>query len=512
VLIEPEAVALYGMTATEHGHALGSARLLDTTVGELRARLRERLGLGPPVIVTGHQAEFCHAGVLAKTIAVDALAARVGGTGVFLTVDTDVPKATRLAVPCVEQGQVRREFVPIPRCDPKLPTEWQPVASVAQWREFFDRVTEMTEGSANTLLASYAGGLLAARGELLDTCDALERGQASAERVLGIELELRLRVSRLSKTPEFRAFAAHLFLDAGRFAEEYNRARRAYRQRHPQRNRRRPVPALATADGRVELPLWLSRAGEPRRRLYVGRSGDQVELFADGEAIGTERVSGLRRAENHSRGFVFEEDGWQLRPRGLGLAAFARLLLGDVFVHGIGGAKYDEMTEDFVREFFGVELPPAVCVTATAYLPLPWHGVSHGALATARHARRDLRFNPQRHLLNLPPNLLARREQLIRASARLRASRRLEQPERRWVFDQIRAANQELLQYDAEAVMALERRWRLLEDQHQSDVTARDREYFFGLHPRRTIEDLMSRIRSAMGAGTVDNKQPATNG
>lgn len=512
VLVEPEAGALRAMLAKGHARTLGSARVLDTTVGELRAGLRERLGLGPPVIVTGHQAEFCHAGVFAKTIAVDALAARVGGTSVFLTVDTDVPRATAMAVPYVDQGQVRREFVPIPGCDPQLPTEWQPGASVVQWRGFFDRVAEMTEGGEDTLLESYARGVLAARGELLDTCEALERGQTMTERVLGIELGLRLRVSRLSRTPEFRAFAAHLFLDAGRFAEEYNRAQRAYRQRHRQRSARRPVPVLATADGRLELPLWLTRAGQPRRRLYVGRSGEQVELFADGEPIGSERVSSLCRADNHSRGFVFEEDGWQLRPRGLGLSAFARLLLGDVFVHGIGGAKYDEMTEDFIRRFFGVELPPAVCVTATAHLPLPWHGVDDRALAAARGAVRDLRFNPQRHLTNLPPNLLAHREQLIRVSAALRAERQLERAERRRVFDQIRAANQELLQYDAEAVVALERRWRLVEDQRQSDAIARDREYFFALHPRRTIEDLMIRIRSAMGVGKVENKQPATNG
>ena len=53
-----------------------------------------------------------------------------------------------------------------------------------------------------------------------------------------------------------------------------------------------------------------------------------------------------------------DSDVNNLRPRALTLTLFARLCLGDFFIHGIGGGKYDEVTDAIIRDYFGVE-PPA---------------------------------------------------------------------------------------------------------------------------------------------------------
>jgi hypothetical protein len=253
---------------------------------------------------------------------------------------------------------------------------------------------------------------------------------------------------------------------------------------------------LSATGDRVELPFWISRSGKQRRRLSVARQADRIALFADHEPLGSEAVERLRSATNHAEPWQVERDGWHLRPRALMLSAFARLFLSDLFVHGIGGAKYDELTEDFIRRFWGIELPPACCVSATAYLPLPRQGVDRRVLADARHARRDLHFNPQRHLPDLPRPLLERRAELIRASDRLRQGRRSDRAERRRVFDEIRAVNPELLGYDTGQAAALEQRCDLLARQYRSDLAARDREYFFALHPRQAMEKLVQRIRT----------------
>ena len=42
-------------------------------------------------------------------------------------------------------------------------------------------------------------------------------------------------------------------------------------------------------------------------------------------------------------------DGWELRPRALTLTIWARLLIADLFVHGIGGAKYDRISDTMRR-------------------------------------------------------------------------------------------------------------------------------------------------------------------
>jgi hypothetical protein len=77
---------------------------------------------------------------------------------------------------------------------------------------------------------------------------------------------------------------------------------------------------------------------------------------------------------------------------------FARTELCDLFVHGVGGAMYDQLTDALIADFVQHPPPPYLTVTATMMLvqmPLAEH---------RRHLRqiarqlRDMEFNPQRHL------------------------------------------------------------------------------------------------------------------
>jgi hypothetical protein len=500
ILIEPPAQTLPALAAADRTARLRAAPLLDTSVAELRQQLRQRLELPAPVILTGHQVEFVHAGVFAKTIAAAALAARLNTTGVYMSVDFDLPKATRLVVPRAVEGEVQRHAVAIPGCDPRLPAEWQAPVPVGQWQAFFERLAALN-GRDDSLLPRCAADLRGTPDVALTLSDVVERGQIAVSRALGLAGQRRVRASQLSRMLEFRALLAHSMLHAGDFVEHYNQAQRAYRARRRVRNPHRPVRLLAIDEDRFELPFWIGRRGQPRRRLAVARKGGQVVLFAGQEAVGAERTARLQSAASHAEPWQVEQDGWQLRPRALLLSAFARLFLSDLFIHGIGGAKYDEMTEDFVRRFFGVDLPPACCVSATAHLPLSRQGVDRRALAAARHAWRDVRFNPQRHLSDLPEQLLDRREALISASRRLRQPGRLNRADRRRVFDEIRGVNNELLRRGAGQVADLEQQWRRAEQQYRADLAALDREYFFALHPRSTMENLVERIGAAFQNG-----------
>src|SRR5262245_43414745 len=97
ILIEPSAADI--IQAADAGFQTGDCRLAGIPLGELRAELRRECRLAAPVILTGHQAEFFHAGVFSKILAARFVADAVSGTPVFLTVDSDVPKNARLAVP-----------------------------------------------------------------------------------------------------------------------------------------------------------------------------------------------------------------------------------------------------------------------------------------------------------------------------------------------------------------------------------------------------------------------------
>lgn len=59
-----------------------------------------------------------------------------------------------------------------------------------------------------------------------------------------------------------------------------------------------------------------------------------------------------------------------LRPRALLLTLLARLCLGDLFVHGTGGASYDLAMEHWASHWLGIDVCPSVVVSATLHLPL----------------------------------------------------------------------------------------------------------------------------------------------
>ena len=540
VLVEPAAPVLLDAASRRVDGAW-----LGRPLAAWRAELRHELNLDGPVVATGHQVEFFHAGVLAKVVAAHALAARLAGRPVFFWVDCDEPRRGDLAVPQVTSRGVRRVTVPVPGFDARRPLEDQPDATRAEWLQFFASVTSLHEFGDRSALPAFARAWLTAPGAAsgqddpdpqgtgedmpprgtpredarrgasrlgrslalptgalanhrIDTVEAMVRAHRATEVALGLDRVQAVRVSRLCATASFRAFAAGLLLEARRGAECYNAAVLEYRRRHRVRARGRPVPLLAIDTNRVEVPLWVLRRGEPRRRLYAEIDGERVRLLADDQPIGAVARSELVDAATPGAPWPIERDGWGLRPRALTLSAFLRLFAADLFIHGIGGAKYDEVTEGFVGAYLGLTPAPIGCVSATLHLPLPHSALGPADIAQARHASRDLRYNPQRHLARVPDELRRERDELVRRSNELRAQRPTDHVARALVFRELRRVNERLLATDPWRAAQYDERVAALESQWALDRIALDREYFFALHPLDSLQALVSDVRQAL--------------
>jgi hypothetical protein len=76
----------------------------------------------------------------------------------------------------------------------------------------------------------------------------------------------------------------------------------------------------------------------------------------------------------------------------------ARMLLGDVFVHGVGGGNYDQITDAIIQAFWGVEPPAYVVASATVCLPFPREHVPRDEVTRLLYLLRGLHYNPDRHL------------------------------------------------------------------------------------------------------------------
>ena len=84
-------------------------------------------------------------------------------------------------------------------------------------------------------------------------------------------------------------------------------------------------------------------------------------------------------------------DCGDLRPRALLLTLLARVVLGDIFVHGTGGFAYDRIMEAWSSNWLGITPCPMVMQTANVCLPLQVETVDE-----ARHAY----FSSPEHFLH----------------------------------------------------------------------------------------------------------------
>ena len=160
------------------------------------------------------------------------------------------------------------------------------------------------------------------------------------------------------------------------------------------------MPALATDGDWLEAPFWIWSAGDPlRRRLFVRAVDAEIEISDRAQFQSRLPLSadsqGERAVEKLAK---LAQAGIKIRPRALITTMFARLLLGDLFLHGIGGAKYDELTDAIIAQFFGLAPPAYYTLSATMLLPIERPQVAAEDLRAVAARLRELRFNPQRFL------------------------------------------------------------------------------------------------------------------
>lgn len=495
LLIEPcgprwAELLAHNLQLLSHSRVTLAGTPLDLVRGRIRRRL---LGDSPdgPVIAAGHQPEFVHSGVWAKHVVVHHVAAEHGITGLDLVVDNDAPKNGGLRIPHVRPGgELSIERIPFTRGPGSAAWEGRRPLAHAEIDALRKEVARhYGQACEESLLPGYLDAFARA-GTPRDIVTQHIAGREAVDATLGADL-VEARVSDAFGG----SFVAELLIEADRFAACYNRALSDYRREHAVRGANRPLPDLVFQDDKVESPFWIYQPRRRRGRLWTAKRGDRLQLFADGDRVGEISVRDLRQNADEALGSLAP---WVIRPRALTLTLWARLLVCDLFVHGIGGAKYDRMTDAICRTFFHVEPPAYTCVSATLRLSLPRYDVDSEHLARARRRRRDLRYNPQRYIPDMPEEVRERRSELI---ARADALRREQGPrfERRENFIAVRRLHAGLVEQHPELARGFDAECDRVRDQIASNRIADDREFFYALQPRARLAALADRLRSTLG-------------
>jgi len=442
-----------------------------------------------PVIVVGHQPAFIHPGVWAKHIVAQRLAEALGGVAVNIVVDNDAPATTTIGVPVVDGGALSLRHVPFASLSSGYAYEQIDKFDPAAIGQFEARLREaLGDRFEGSMLPRFLEGF--ARADATDWVDQAVAGRRAIEDAFGVSV-VDHRISRVWCSP----LLIDMLQNAETFAGCYNDALRTYRTHYRVRGVQRPIPDLHIAKLRCELPVWIYRSHEARRRLFVHRKGDTIRLFADDDSVAEAHESALACNER-ANALIDGMDGWLLRPRALALTIWARLMLADLFIHGIGGAKYDRISNDIIANYYGLEPPRMACVSATLHLDLPKPDQQLADRTAAQRNARDLRYNPHRHLAacDAVAPLVARRAEAVARADGLRRTDRKNHKERRAVFCRIREANAAMLRACPDAVERAEHAVETERSLADQIAIATNREYFFGLFPRNKLQRLVDAL------------------
>lgn len=298
-----------------------------------------------PILMSGHQVEFWHAGVLAKLLAIEAAALAMPDVALaWVDVDQDANRPWRIEFPAGDGAELPRREV------------WDLSGGAMGEREAalgslppLPLVSAPPHGFLPCVtdgLAKIASAMNAAR----DQPTAAGQFGAAAFALAGVPGVRRFSALALGKTTLFQSLWERMRREPERCWQAYNAAATA----HPGAG----VRPLETG----ELPVWMINASGERHRVQ------------EASALGP----------------------GTLAPKALFMTLLLRMGACDLFVHGLGGEKYDLVMEDWAQGWLGDEavLAPAAAASATRLLRFP--GVAaptpeeiRATLWRANHARHD---------------------------------------------------------------------------------------------------------------------------
>lgn len=407
-----------------------SARRRFTTAAEqfvLRlSRIAQQAGLGQltnsvltgdpdadAIVMTGHQPVIFHSGLTYKYEMTERFARESRCICAAIIIDTDEGDAGHFVYPSLESDAASINTVR-PTPDNNSPANDRELtvtrlsASVAAASSLYLyaalktsdelRLLEKNVGTALQELqldASAEHALRTLRHYILLSDAAVPAFEASviSRWYAGIGAGcLELPLSAFSCFPEAELLMLSILNRAADFAVLFNQRLQEFRLSHGIENRANPFPDLDTVPSASELPFWvLDHLGRKRTALRVVIAGSDIELLA-----GQISVHRARHGLTENDLSALRERGLQIVPRGPMITAFLRLLCADLFVHGTGGGKYDQFTDDLIRSFWKCD-PPAYCVSSASRYLLSDERTELQRLEDSEATLRDLQFNPQRY-------------------------------------------------------------------------------------------------------------------
>lgn len=448
-------------------------------------------------IMTGHQPELYHPGVWAKNFAVASAAQAASGFGFNLVADTDQLKSNKIRVPSGSTEHFQIQQVPLDEITDGRPYEAWHLHNAEEFRAFGEQVRQSIAPDIENPLIDHLWEIVT-QDSTTSGSQAISRARQAIENDWGFGLT-EAPMSLWAETEAVQHVFCMILADMPRFHAIHEEELRDYRRLHKIRSRNHPVADLEHDENDWwEAPLWVWRDSTPiRERLWVRicKTGAGVELRIDGEtdSIGCLPIRpDMPTADGIAQLGRLAESGIRIRPRALVTTALCRTLLADLFVHGIGGAIYDELGDQIFCRFFGMRPPQYAVMSATLRLfdfPPP---VISEKLREQNELRRRIQWKgdtlPIADSAGL--KLVAQKRALLELPVEERKTRR-------YRATQLRRVNRELANFHDERLREVESSIEGLRHEADLETLARSREFSIAVHSCDRLRKLAEEIRIA---------------
>lgn len=373
------------------------------------------------IVMAGHQPTLFHPGVWFKNFALDRVGELSDAIAINLVVDSDVAGASSVRVPQLDahSGDFGFTAVPYDRRGGGVPYE----QALIEDRELFDsfgrNVAQAVSGIVDNPTVTT---LWRSAREAINRCGyagcALAQARHRQEADLGLNT-LEIPQSVVCRGEAFATFVMHILRDLPRFHQCYNASAEYYRQAHGIRSSAHPVPNLGRDGDWYEAPLWVYGNQSPKRRgvwVRLSASGTVMEISDRDTRIRKIESANLQSADEAFLALASPE--FKVRSRALVTTMYARMVLSDLFLHGIGGGKYDQLGDLISQAFWGVGPQQFMVMSATVLLPgHERHPIEkiNDAIRKLDRKRRDVDYQPERfsQAESLPSELVDAKRSLL---------------------------------------------------------------------------------------------------
>jgi len=395
------------------GKALSFSKKFDPDIGEK---------INPAyqyIIQSGHQPVFFHPGVWIKNIFLNELIKSPlpdKSLGLNIVLDNDICKDLNFSLPVLSStGNLRLKGINFlsPALTPNLSFEEYPCPSLELITKFTRDIIcklKLLESENKNILNNFKNFAPCLKNSSRFCNQNYKKANLGeflglARRLYEQEIEpayLEIPFSQICNSDEFLSFFLEITKNIESFSKIYNNKLDEYRKLFKIRNRAQPLPNLIIKENLIEAPFWIWKEGDQRRKIFILGDKEKKYLYNDScgkifliEKDGLKSLSSLKA--------FLKEKKLKIRPKALLLTLYNRLFISDLFIHGLGGAKYDLVTDEIIREFFKVEPPHFLVASCTLHLNFKSSPkASDFKISALKKKIRDLEFNPERYINELP--------------------------------------------------------------------------------------------------------------